>query len=205
MIRALLDWLVEWQTVLSLALLGFILLGALLTGLTTIGGLESSRRQTEKVLVLEREAADARTAQKNAEKSLLEFQHLIKERRTIDEKRGAEILNSGPKGTVTIEYAMQAEPAQFAQELDKFLRAQGWAVSAVLGSPEGGAGLSPGINMRLHGEKGVVTKNWENVPEPGKTLHRFFANAVSGNPTVTTEVLPNMTAEFVWIMVAPKY
>ena len=130
---AFLDWLVDWNTVLSFVLLGFIVVGALLTGLTTIGSIASSHREAVKVLTLQRELAEAREKTAKAEESVIQLRkftlgsrHISKEARPKME----EILSKGAKGTVSVTFseANNLEPRFFAAELEGLLKKCGWTI-----------------------------------------------------------------------------
>src|ERR1700693_3674396 len=155
-----------------------------------------------KTSLLKVTVAEAETKRAEAEKSLLELQRLIKEPRTIDSKRGDEILDWGEKGSVDIaSVAIGDEPSNFANQLVAILDAHGWRIlgnnsAVVAGGPR------PGIVISAYGEtKGtVVVSNWTDAPEPAKTLHRLLVEAVKGNPMVETRISPDSPKDKLGVM-----
>lgn len=183
-------------------------LAALITGkLVNDRETEKNERQATALLTLSTKLEEQREKTALAERATLELGRLIKEPRTIDRKRGDEILDWGKKGSVDISYvAIGDEPSNLAKQLAEILFAHGWTIVAVNSAVVAG-GPRPGLVIHAHGdEKGttVVTK-WEDAPEPAKTLHRLLTEALTGNPMVETRVTADQPEGALRVLIALKY
>lgn len=108
---------------------------AVLVG-TVMTGRRVNKQQAEKLATLEREAADARLKQRDAERSLAELQAKLQWRSFSEEQRGRflEILAQRPKGGITITCLNEnPESCAFAAEIADQLRSVGWEVDGPFG------------------------------------------------------------------------
>jgi hypothetical protein len=190
----------EWSSVVLVALTVLAGAGALITARIV------NDRQTERIRNLDINVANARTKQADAERSLLELQELIKQPRTIDQQRAHEILDSGEKGLVKISYSMIGdEPMTLAKQLAETLLAHGWQIVSV--EPVIPVARKTGILIQAHGDSiaSFVGKDWPEAPEPAKTLHRLFVEALTGNPIVETRIGPDQPNDKLGVTIAAKY
>jgi hypothetical protein len=190
----------SWDTVYSWSQI-FVVAFA---GLALVSGLVVNKRQSKQMLELETDLSKQREKTAVAEKSLLELQQLVKEPRTVDQKRADEILDWGEKGSVTISFNMLGdEPVNLAKQLAEVLHAHGWRILKV---EQALIPTKKGIVIYQHGdaEETVIT-NWSDAPEPAKTLHRLSAEAVVGNSAVETHIRSVMPKDSVELQVAAKY
>ena len=88
----------------------------------------------ERMLALDKEVAEARTKQAEAERALLELQERMKPRHLTPEQRARllEILKATTKGNIKVSCAVSNEEScAFAVELANLLKAAGWSVTGV--------------------------------------------------------------------------
>jgi hypothetical protein len=173
----------SWDTVYSLSQV----VAVCFAGIALVSGLVVNKRQAKQLLKLELDLQTQREKTALAEKATLELERLIKEPRTIDRKRGEDILDWGEKGSVSIFFSMLGdEPGNLAKQLAEILDAHGWKIQEV--TPAIVPAERPGIIIRLYGDtkETIVVTNWTDAPEPAKTLHRLLVEALIGNPMVET-------------------
>lgn len=203
-INAMLDLVSDWYSALQWLLLGCLLLTTLVTGLTTIAGIVSNKRQSDQIAVLnsrteqlrrsnitlQKQSDEQRERAAKAERDL----ELLKETRAIDKRRASEILSKTherPREIVIEWVAASREATEFCKAVGDSLVANGWP-NHPMGPNEGFVGVVPaGVHLRVqYGNKDFTTASAEDLEEPARTLHRFFSEAVKGNPAVTTHVMP---------------
>jgi hypothetical protein len=192
--------LFEWSSVALVALTVVAGAGALITARIV------NDRQTEKIRNLDIDVAGARTKQAEAEKSLLELQQLVREPRAIDEQRANEILDWGEKGSVDIFFSMIGdEPSKLAEKLAGVLFSHGWQILTVQSVIPGTR--RTGILITGYGDPTAtfLGKDWAEVPEPAKTLHRLLVEAVVGNEMVETRISPDKPKDKLGVTIAAKY
>jgi hypothetical protein len=166
--------------------------------------LADSKTMQERV---ETDLAKAKEAQAVAEKSLLELQKLIREPRTVDWKKGNEILAAGPKGKVEILFADGNQEAfNLAFTIHGLLTSNGWEASI----PEWASGGIPatGIIIELGGGGWTAPLNGkplDGLPEPAKTLQKALFESVEGNPGVKVLANQQLPPGALEIMIGPKY
>ena len=198
----------EWSSVVLLAFTFLAGAGVVFTSSIV------NKRQAQTILGLKKDAsdakkaqqeveislADAKTKQAEAEKSLLELQQLIHEPRTLDETKGAAILDAREKGSVQILFVAGDEPKNLANKISVILSAHGWTVTSI---NMGISSIPPGIEVGVSSEDSKVG---EEAPEPVKTLCSFLSESVERNPSlraISDKGLPkNSTPR---IIVGPKY
>jgi hypothetical protein len=120
-------------------------------------------RQTGEIAVLQKAAADAKTAQAKAEKDLLELQERVKLRHLSAEQRKklidflrAAAVAGAPKGPIQVSRQLLDETAQpFAEEIKEAFGSAGWTSNEV-GRQFGGGGPTPvGLIIMIHSDTAI--------------------------------------------------
>jgi hypothetical protein len=191
---ALLDWLVEWQTALSWALLGTIAFGAILTALTTAGGIESGRREAIKVLALQKETTEARTRLEEqrektakAETALLSLQKFVTQPRQVDSEAVTKALKDVPKGMIEplLYFENSGDAYLVALNLAVAFKNNGWVVAypqpiSATGNPIKSRPLGPPIGIAIETGCTRTSEGWE---EPANS---FFRAVTASNAESTS-------------------
>lgn len=122
----MLNALVDHQFLLSGLSWACVLLTLLFGALSLVGSREANRRQSLQVLSLEKDTADAKTRQADAERRLEEVKR-IAEPRQLDEAKFVAALKDKAKGTVKLVYKSDdTEAFGFALQLLTAFQKAGW-------------------------------------------------------------------------------
>ena len=110
------------------------------------------------VAELQRDVANAKTAQAKAEQDLLELQHRVKDRRLSghQEKQLIEMLTPTRKGPVTVARVISdGEGREFAKDIDRVLAASGFATGGVVNTTPCDLARPVGLIVTIHNHNAV--------------------------------------------------
>ncbi|HZT60503.1 MAG TPA: hypothetical protein VFA21_18005 [Pyrinomonadaceae bacterium] len=110
---------------------------AAILGLTIAVGYFINKRQSAKILVLDKDIADARTKQANAERALLELQRAVSPRRWVNQVASAQELKRFAGVTVIVEYFDRDDCPEITGLLTGTLSLAGWKVDGPHPSQDG--------------------------------------------------------------------
>ena len=174
-IMSLFSWAFSVEGVLRVCEITAIVAGALAVAALIgkdLAGRAVADRKAREMQVLQKDVADARTKQAEAETRLLELQQFVTKPRGVNTDNAFEVLRAAPKGTVFIRYVENNEDAlDFSMYLFMVVRSVGWKTER----PASGTKRVPstGITLEYRSEADAHTTFTEADLSPsGKALYK---------------------------------